>query len=510
MKRFIFSCALLLTACCLYGQTNNLKTYNALSARVLAIDHNTPNESLSGLSPTYALELGLRRQFFKNLGLVVPLKIGVIDVGELDNITIVGLDALAQYYPLGTEEKISPYLHAGVGVISEGFEDANHQFPLGLGLNFKLDNNSWFNVQGEYRASNQNERNNIMAGIGYVYRFSSIDSDGDGVVNRDDRCPTEPGPATTNGCPDTDMDGITDAEDRCPTVAGSANFGGCPDTDQDGVPDADDKCPEVIGLAELGGCPDTDGDGVSDLTDKCPETPGTEAQMGCPDTDGDGVPDNEDKCPTQAGDPRLQGCPDTDGDGVPDDLDRCPNDPGNLTTGCPDRDNDGFPDNEDQCPDKPGTFKGCPDSDGDGLADNVDRCPTQSGPAAAGGCPEIKEEVKERLEYAARAVQFETGSDQLKESSYIVLSEVAGIMRQYPDYDLTIGGHTDNVGSDVNNLKLSERRAAACRKFIVATGISASRISSAGFGETRPAGDNATVAGRKLNRRVEFGLAPRG
>jgi outer membrane protein OmpA-like peptidoglycan-associated protein len=83
-------------------------------------------------------------------------------------------------------------------------------------------------------------------------------------------------------------------------------------------------------------------------------------------------------------------------------------------------------------------------------------------------------------------------------------------MRQYPDYDLAISGHTDNVGSDVNNLQLSERRAAACRKFIIATGISASRVTSAGFGETRPAADNATAAGKKLNRRVEFGLAPRG
>jgi len=143
------------------------------------------------------------------------------------------------------------------------------------------------------------------------------------------------------------------------------------------------------------------------------------------------------------------------------------------------------------------------------VADNTDRCPTQAGPKENGGCPEIKKEVKERLAYAARAVQFESGSDRLKESSYVILSEVAGIMRQYPDYDLTISGHTDNVGSDATNLSLSERRAAACREFIIATGISYSRISSTGYGENRPTADNATSAGRRLNRRVEFELSPR-
>lgn len=509
MKRLIFSCTLLLSVCQLFAQSNNLNTFNALSARVLAIDHNTPNEELSDLSLTYALEVGYRRQIFKNLGLVIPVKVGVIDVGQLDNITVAGIDALLQYYPLGVDAKVTPYLHSGIGVMTERFEDTNRQIPFGLGLNFRLDNNSWFNVQGEYRSSNQENRDNIMAGLGYVYRFSSIDTDGDGIVNRDDPCPTEPGPAATNGCPDGDMDGIVDAEDECPTVAGLAAFGGCPDTDGDGVPDAGDKCPDAPGPAELEGCPDTDGDGISDLTDKCPDAPGTREQMGCPDTDGDGVADNEDKCPDLAGDPRLGGCPDTDGDGITDDMDRCPKEAGKAPSGCPDRDGDGFPDGEDECPDQAGNFKGCPDSDGDGVADNTDRCPTQAGPKENGGCPEIKKEVKERLAYAARAVQFESGSDRLKESSYVILSEVAGIMRQYPDYDLTISGHTDNVGSDATNLSLSERRAAACREFIIATGISYSRISSTGYGENRPTADNATSAGRRLNRRVEFELSPR-
>lgn len=510
MKRVIFGSLLaLLSVCSLFGQANNLKSYNALSARVLAIDHNIPNEMLEGVSQTYGLEIGFRRQFSKIFGIAIPVKVGVIDVGELNNIPISGIEALAQIYPAGTDGKISPYLHAGYGVVSERFDDANHQIPLGLGLNFRLDKNSWFNVQGEYRISDQDLRSNVMAGIGYVYRFSSIDTDKDGIVNRNDLCPTEPGPATTGGCPDTDMDGITDAEDRCPKLPGSANLAGCPDTDMDGVPDNDDKCPEDVGPAALMGCPDTDGDGIIDADDQCPTEAGIAAMMGCPDTDGDGVADGADKCPAEPGSPAMMGCPDSDGDGVADEADNCPEEPGTTENGCPDADGDGVADGEDPCPEQAGNFKGCPDSDGDGVADNEDRCPTQAGPAASGGCPEIKKEVQEQLEYAARAVRFETGSAKLMESSYIILSEIGGIMRQYPDYDLTIRGHTDNVGSDVNNLTLSEARAEACRSFIVATGISASRISSAGYGETRPVAENNTAEGRQLNRRVEFGLIPR-
>jgi len=427
----------------------------------------------------------------------------------LENISIVGIEILGQFYPAGVNARVSPYVHAGYGIVGEGFDNSNLQLPLGLGFNFKLGENSWFNLQGEYRISNEENRDNIMAGIGYIYRISSVDSDNDGIVNRDDRCPNLPGPAATGGCPDTDMDGIIDTDDKCPTEVGSIEMNGCPDTDEDGIADGDDACPEVAGPAATKGCPDQDGDGLTDDKDKCPELAGPAEQMGCPDTDGDGVPDNEDLCPEVAGPAATKGCPDRDGDGVPDDKDQCPDAVGDANAnGCPDRDNDGTPDKDDNCPDRAGTLNGCPDTDGDGVADNVDRCPTQAGKADNGGCPEIKQEVKERLEYAARAVQFETGSAKLKESSYVILSEVGGIMREYPDYYLTISGHTDNVGSDVTNLDLSQRRAASCREFLLATGIRESRISSAGYGESRPTADNSTSAGRRLNRRVEFALTP--
>jgi len=503
----VISGLMLLTCFCLYGQASDKKSYSALSARVFAIDHNYLNETIDGASQTYALELSYRRQFNNYLGLAIPLKLGLIDVGELDNMTVAGIEAQLHLFPFGSEGKIAPYLLGGYGVVTERFDDANHQTPLGLGINFKLDRNSWFNVQGEYRLSDQAERDNVMAGIGYVYRISSLDSDDDGILNKNDKCPSDAGPAATGGCPDTDMDGVVDGEDACPAVAGPASTKGCPDQDGDMVPDGEDICPDEAGPAKYGGCPDTDGDGVIDLKDECPDKYSIANTFGCPDTDGDGLYDHEDMCPDTSG--TIMGCPDDDGDGIPNMDDRCPQQAGAAPSGCPsDADMDGFADEIDECPNLAGKYKGCPDTDMDGVIDQDDKCPNTPGPDFLGGCPEVAEKVYEQLRYAARAVQFESGSARLKEESFYVLSEVANILREYPDYNLTISGHTDNTGSDLRNLDLSRDRARTCHRFIVASGITDMRISSAGYGATRPLASNTSSDGRKMNRRVEFELIP--
>lgn len=360
------------------------------------------------------------------------------------------------------------------------------------------------------------------------------DADNDGFADNQDDCPDKPG--KINGCPDTDGDGFADKDDECPTVAGRWN--GCPDSDFDGVADKDDKCPNDPGPATTGGCPnsakDMDKDGVPDDKDECPTAAGTAASQGCPDKDGDGFADKDDACPDLAG--NLKGCPDKDGDGFPDNIDKCP-DANGPVNGCPDRDKDGWADGDDKCPDvagrnagcpdsapdadgdgvpdssdpcpnSKGSFGGCPDSDGDGVADNLDKCPNSAGPATSGGCPEIKKEVKERLAFATRAVQFESGKAVLKAQSYEILDEIAGIMRTYPDYKLIISGHTDDQGNDVVNMALSAERARACADYLGFKGVSQNRMRSAGFGESRPIADNRTIEGRELNRRVEFELSP--
>ena len=143
----------------------------------------------------------------------------------------------------------------------------------------------------------------------------SIDTDGDGIVDKEDKCPTVKGVRANNGCPlDTDGDGIIDAEDRCPTVAGVRENAGCPaDADGDGIIDAEDKCPTVAGVRENKGCPaDADGDGIIDSEDACPNVAGIASLKGCPapkDADGDGVIDAEDLLPNLAGLVALQGVP---------------------------------------------------------------------------------------------------------------------------------------------------------------------------------------------------------
>ena len=123
------------------------------------------------------------------------------------------------------------------------------------------------------------------------------DTDGDGIVDADDKCPNEPGPKENQGCPDKDSDGdgIVDRMDKCPNEAedkdGFEDQDGCPDNDndKDGVADKDDKCPNEAGPAENQGCPDkdTDGDGIVDRLDKCPDQPetknGYQDEDGCPD-----------------------------------------------------------------------------------------------------------------------------------------------------------------------------------------------------------------------------------
>jgi len=88
------------------------------------------------------------------------------------------------------------------------------------------------------------------------------------------------------------------------------------DTDGDGVMDCNDKCPSVVGVAKYNGCPvpDTDGDGIDDDHDKCPTVPGVERYQGCPipDSDNDGVNDEEDNCPHLAGTAANHGCPEVD------------------------------------------------------------------------------------------------------------------------------------------------------------------------------------------------------
>lgn len=340
--------------------------------------------------------------------------------------------------------------------------------------------------------------------------FRSLkDKDKDHVSKKMDECRKDAGTWATKGCPDKDGDGVADSADKCPADKGLSEFNGCPDTDGDKIIDSEDKCSDVAGLSEFGGCPDKDGDKIIDSEDKCPDVAGLKEFAGCPDRDGDKIIDSEDKCPDNAGLAEFGGCPDRDGDKIIDSEDKCPDDAGLAEFGgCPDKDADGTPDIQDACKDVAGPKenKGCPwpDTDGDSVLDKDDNCPAVAGTVTNKGCPEIKESVKKVIDAAFDNLEFETAKSRIRSSSFASLDKLAQVLKENPDYKLKISGHTDNVGVEAENLKLSKERAEAVKTYMVKKGIDQSRFKADGFGSTVPIADNKRTEGRKKNRRVEM------
>jgi outer membrane protein OmpA-like peptidoglycan-associated protein len=97
---------------------------------------------------------------------------------------------------------------------------------------------------------------------------------------------------------------------------------------------------------------------------------------------------------------------------------------------------------------------------------------------------------------------FHTASAELYEASLAELDRLADALRRHPNLRLEVGGHTDDVGKDEDNLLLSERRAKAVYEYLILCGIPAERLTYRGYGESRPVADNSTAEGRALNRRT--------
>jgi outer membrane protein OmpA-like peptidoglycan-associated protein len=101
-------------------------------------------------------------------------------------------------------------------------------------------------------------------------------------------------------------------------------------------------------------------------------------------------------------------------------------------------------------------------------------------------------------------VLFDTARYTLKPGAREKLAKVSGIILGHPGLKIQVEGHTDSVGGDEYNMKLSDNRAGAVRDFLVAQGVPSSAVTSQGFGKTMPVADNSTAAGRQQNRRVEL------
>jgi len=135
------------------------------------------------------------------------------------------------------------------------------------------------------------------------------------------------------------------------------------------------------------------------------------------------------------------------------------------------------------------------DSDKDGVPDNLDQCPnTPKGATVdARGC----------WTYAAK-VLFDINSSDVKSEAYPMLNEAVLIMKKNPDLKVEVDGHTDSTGTAAYNMTLSEKRAEVIKAYFVSRGIDPNRLTTKGFGFTKPAASNDTKEGRTKNRRVEL------
>lgn len=158
------------------------------------------------------------------------------------------------------------------------------------------------------------------------------------------------------------------------------------------------------------------------------------------------------------------------------------------------------------------------DSDGDGVPDDLDKCPgTAPGVKVdANGCPLNPcktPEAGERISLEGcgvgdvivlRGVNFEFDKARLTANAETILNQVSDELNEHVDITVELGGHTDSLGSDEYNQRLSEKRAAAVKKYLGAHGIATERMTSVGFGESAPVDSNETEEGRERNRRVEL------
>jgi OmpA-OmpF porin, OOP family len=105
--------------------------------------------------------------------------------------------------------------------------------------------------------------------------------------------------------------------------------------------------------------------------------------------------------------------------------------------------------------------------------------------------------------YKLNNVHFDFDKATLRSDSYTQLTELLEYLQHHPGLKIEIAGHTDNVGGDAHNLKLSQERANTIKAYLVKKGINAALLTAKGYGATLPVADNSTEKGRQLNRRTE-------
>ncbi len=358
-------------------------------------------------------------------------------------------------------------------------------FPLGIGIEIALSDQVLADISlgGAFSSTtalnNYDDGNNTMdayynlgVGLTFTGESCSSDKDNDGLG----KCEEEKlGTSLRN--PDTDGDGLTDGEEvrvykTNPLLA---------DTDLDGLSDFDEVKKYKTDPLKA----DTDGDGLNDGE----EVLKYKTDPLNPDTDNDGLKDGEEVIKYQT-DPTKA---DTDGDGLNDGAEVL-----TYSTNPLNKDTDG---DELSDYDEVMTYKSNPlvkDTDGGTINDGVE---VKRGTDPLDPADDV---VKIGVPVILDGITFATGKSEITPQSENTLRKALKTLQTYPDISVEISGHTDNVGSDASNQKLSERRANAVKDWLVREGINSDRITAVGYGESQPTATNDTPEGRQKNRRIEF------
>jgi len=357
--------------------------------------------------------------------------------------------------------------------------------PAGLGTKIKLTETILLEVQASFTytfTENLNfyktpeTPNDAYVGLGLGLTFQgdrgTSDDDMDGLMKKEEKLL-----GTDPKNPDTDGDGLKDGEEVTKYKTDPLKV----DTDGDRLNDGD----EVLKYKTDPLKADTDSDGLSDYAELI--TNKTDPLKA--DTDGDGLKDGEEVTKYKT-DPLKA---DTDGDGLKDgeEVTKYKTDPLKADT-----DGDGLKDGEEITNFKTDPLK--KDTDGGTVDDGVE---VKRGTNPLNADDDV---VKVGVPMILEGVTFATGKADITPESAIILEQSLKTMNIYPEIEVEIGGHTDNVGKKSSNVKLSQKRADSVKDWLVSKGVDPKRISTKGYGPDQPIVPNDTPENKRKNRRIEF------
>ncbi len=420
-----------------------------------------------------------RYAFIDNAQIELGVGIGRI-AGENFSTLIAPFDARLVFIPMYMDMG-HPYLYAGAGLLryvnddipptqatnrsESGWTDV---IPFGVGFSYSLNDKVAFEVSGGYNltgtddldVTNTDSKNDdywsFLLALTTKIEGGSDDADNDGLTNDQEK---ELGSDPKNS--DTDGDGLMDGEEVNKYQTDPKKQ----DSDGDTLSDAD----EVRKYSTDPNKADTDSDGLNDADElQKYQTEPTKA-----DTDNDGLNDGDEVSNYKT----LPLKADTDGDGLSD---------GDEVT-------------------KHKTNPLVADSDSGTINDGVE-VKRGTNPLDAGDDLPKKETIQLEVgkNFVLEGITFTSASADITPESEQVLEKVINTLEENKDIVVEIQGHTDNVGSRSSNMKLSTARAESVKQYLVSKGIDAARMTTKGFGQTKPIVPNTTEEGKQKNRRIEF------